>query len=763
MHSSATARKDIASYWIHHHSQDTTAQDHLGHSSETSSYPAFNVDHSTTQTTGSLPMLCSHDGQEEVAHPDLINKNTTSSSTQQPLFCDTAQLSTQIQTDRVIKQDALLCMGLIRSGNENLPTRYKKRDANSYKRQEDWRQLETVLTSAALACYDSTALSWPDKTLVHWIPLNDQDDPDLSLYLLSSSDFTFCIQYTSAHTNQPLTLIFRARSFGLCQEWYMTLYQLFPTKSRKPLPQTCDIYLPTLDLRVHLPLSTDHHIITMDQVKETVVDFLQLDPNWRASFGKGHSDFSLCWTRKDRAEWIFWNTSVDRTCRSDSIFCPQLIEKSHQLELRPAQHTPHTIVLNDNTSLQEPPPCEGFLTMMTDFEGRRLKPWAPQHYYFASFGRLLFVIPSDKAIVPDSKNFANMSSIDPDATGLGSFYMDWVENDPWVNMVTPFALTGGQLDEIDRRTRLMTAAFGYIDLTQLAYIQRSTDQHYHDLSGDVSSGLHADPSSSSSLLQHHNGEPMDSSRQQLHSMELVMKNGITIRLKAYSSDTCDLWITCISNLMLYSNASVEATRDATTYSPDKEAPTVPSSVGESSVSIDTRIWSLCLYTQCHEVAKSGILYIQSKGAFSQKHFVLTVDGQLHYFNVYKRAGDNGKPIRTGLHDRKGILELTGAYVYSGLVSSLANKQSPLLDLPLRLFDDGVTTNDSNEDCLFTIWIPKRRRVYSTRRQNIITYGPHQRFPSKGTRWLFLAPTRHEKEHWMWAISVIQEQLLRGRQ
>ncbi|CAO3587454.1 unnamed protein product [Absidia cylindrospora] len=182
--------------------------------------------------------------------------------------------------------------------------------------------------------------------------------------------------------------------------------------------------------------------------------------------------------------------------------------------------------------------------------------------------------------------------------------------------------------------------------------------------------------------------------------------------------------------------------------------------GHSS-SVDTRIWSLCPFTQCRDIMKSGIMYVQSKGVFSQKQFILTADGRLHYFNVYKRSGDDGKPIETGIHERKGTLDMANAYIYSGMMSSFDNEASTTqLDRPPRFFDNGITTNDPDEDCLFTIWIPQRRRIFSPRRQSIITYDSDRRFNSAGQRWLMMAPNRQDKEQWVWAISVIQEALLR---
>lgn len=92
-----------------------------------------------------------------------------------------------------------------------------------------------------------------------------------------------------------------------------------------------------------------------------------------------------------------------------------------------------------------------------------------------------------------------------------------------------------------------------------------------------------------------------------------------------------------------------------------------------------------------------------------------------------------------------------------LESSNNNKK---LNRPPRLFQNGVASNDTDEECIFTIWIPKRKRMFSSRRQRIIVHGYEKRINSKGVRWVFLAPSRKERDEWVFSINVIHEQLLR---
>ncbi|KAI9307781.1 hypothetical protein BJ944DRAFT_5097 [Cunninghamella echinulata] len=134
---------------------------------------------------------------------------------------------------------------------------------------------------------------------------------------------------------------------------------------------------------------------------------------------------------------------------------------------------------------------------------------------------------------------------------------------------------------------------------------------------------------------------------------------------------------------------------------------------------------------------------------------------MHYYRVYKRSETNGKPIKTSIYGKKGSIDLANAYVYSGVATALEGSKRKLTpDRPPRLFQNGVTSNDTDQECTFTIWIPKRKRMFSSRRQRIIVHGYENRMNSKGVRWVFLAPSRKERDEWVFSINVIHEQLLR---
>lgn len=149
------------------------------------------------------------------------------------------------------------------------------------------------------------------------------------------------------------------------------------------------------------------------------------------------------------------------------------------------------------------------------------------------------------------------------------------------------------------------------------------------------------------------------------------------------------------------------------------------------------------------------MYFQprSRGTFTQKIFVLTCHGWLIYFNPFERSGADCQPLMSAAHKRKGALDISDCYVFSS--SCLQQEQRPP-----RIFRDGVATDDHDDECLFSIWKAKPRRVFSPRRQRITVYSRHHFQSSEGEVWQFLTRSRAEKEEWVSAINIVIEHLLR---
>lgn len=196
---------------------------------------------------------------------------------------------------------------------------------------------------------------WPRRKLKYNISLqpSQQNKSELSLFLLSPLDYTFCLQYASKYEKECTTMVFRARSITLCQEWYVAIYKLLSNDSRRPFPRECDIFIPTTSIRIQIPLTNDYqqeqnecqhdsrYHITNDQIKEAVLDLLDDDPIWKKTQNESdhrhynnncdhyseNKNVMLCWTHDDRTEWIYWKNSITEDFQIDKFICPQSIEK----------------------------------------------------------------------------------------------------------------------------------------------------------------------------------------------------------------------------------------------------------------------------------------------------------------------------------------------------------------------------------------------------------------------------------------------------
>ncbi|KAI9248811.1 hypothetical protein BDA99DRAFT_225954 [Phascolomyces articulosus] len=345
--------------------------------------------------------------------------------------------------------------------------------------------------------------------------------------------------------------------------------------------------------------------------------------------------------------------------------------------------------------------------------------------------------------------------------------------------------------EIQRRMHLMTEASRVIDLTEISHVQRSfgDDDGDQDDNNDITDandsgtiGLNSPSpqqledqiaasrsnSVAASILRIQQEEMLRTSsarqRQRNPILEIIMENGLIIRLKADSSEACDAWVQNLAYLTLYWRARKEAQRNINakhdyTHMFDEDFRYAITHQEKGSdfnkpPVVDTRIWSICCFEQCRDIVKTGVMYFQprSRGTFSQKIFVLTGNGWLIYYNIYDRAAVTCQPIQAAVHDRKDAVDITGCYIYS----------SPSPRRPARIFPDGIASADANDDSLFSLWKPQSRRVFSPKRQRIQVYKHHRTFfQEDGETWQFLAKNRHEKEEWVWAFNVIIERLLRG--
>lgn len=138
---------------------------------------------------------------------------------------------------------------------------------------------------------------------------------------------------------------------------------------------------------------------------------------------------------------------------------------------------------------------------------------------------------------------------------------------------------------------------------------------------------------------------------------------------------------------------------------------------------------------------------------------MTSNGWILFFDVYNR--ETNKKVCN--HEKKGAIDIAGCYFYSGVDCSKQKKgsnQENQWKKAARIYSNGLATDDDSLSCIFSIWKPKLRRYFSTKRQRLRVYRHDQRLNPNGQTWTFLARSRREKEEWVCALNTVTEHMIR---
>lgn len=164
------------------------------------------------------------------------------------------------------------------------------------------------------------------------------------------------------------------------------------------------------------------------------------------------------------------------------------------------------------------------------------------------------------------------------------------------------------------------------------------------------------------------------------------------------------------------------------------------------------------------------------GTFQNFYHILT-RGYLTFFKAHKRS-ITGRAINECYHKRKGIINLSDCYVYSGSVTehelmytssvryiSTVNGEHKLP----RLYGDGMDCFDDDEECTFVIWEGQKKNVLKFDKKGKDGDGGNindnddgllnalvqkkTKLDHSGKTWVFRTRSRIEREEWVWAINV----------
>ena len=264
----------------------------------------------------------------------------------------------------------------------------------------------------------------------------------------------------------------------------------------------------------------------------------------------------LAWKRYDRLEWV-------HGANEQRMYGTIAMQKSHDLALLPKYHYPTQSKIKNEEPLEEPAPVEGFLIRLTSQRGRmqRFGKMYFKRLYFTTHNQFLCYCRPAKAVPPPPPHVPSYQTTKIPSTS------QIIDKTPLIFAINPYPADKGQVEwlthgspasqrrndqeaykEAERTVNSMLQAEGYINLSHVIRIQNA---HRGSSPADpnVAQGPDVDFHQDVSDTRRDDGktEQFDDKR----TFELVLKNGLMIRLQAFDEVTKNEWMTRLNKLVRY--------------------------------------------------------------------------------------------------------------------------------------------------------------------------------------------------------------------
>ncbi|KAF3942352.1 hypothetical protein ABW19_dt0209206 [Dactylella cylindrospora] len=396
------------------------------------------------------------------------------------------------------------------------------------------------------------------------IPLNPKET-HVNLY--SSLDKTLCLWLP--FKRGTIIFLMRPRASASSVEWHTFL--------RKALgwsrPENLTVHVPDLsmNLRIVDPFDdtpkkkVDDEAISQEIRKDkddgtvskyimrTSLQLLERNNEWEEVVRrwKKTDRMGLAWRRYDRLEWI-------HGMNEKKMYGSMAMEKTHELELRPKVHYPTTILTDTGHTVLEPPPLEGFLLRLTSGLGKDQRKLFYKRLYFYTHDNLLCFCKPARALPPPPPKLPPKQGDKVPASD------QIIETIPLIYAVSPYQMEGGEIswvktgnaifqerkdedayNEAERKVNSLLRAEGFIDLTKIDHVRPlGTD----NIPARVGTGLEADLHQAvPSRTQEGEVSELDGKR----SFEIVLTNGLVIKLQTFDEETRNEWMHRLADLIIY--------------------------------------------------------------------------------------------------------------------------------------------------------------------------------------------------------------------
>lgn len=615
-----------------------------------------------------------------------------------------------------------------------------------------------------------------------------------------------------------LIFIMQARTASNAVEWYTFLRNILGWRRASEL----QINIPDMSLSVRIanPFEkleasqkevqdaddTEEAILKTMQEEQAVaqalvrqcLDQLEDAPEWASVLEAWTKEqrIGLAWKRYDRLEWI-------HGANERKMYGTIAMLKSHDLELRPKTHYPTTaITRKKHKTLTEPLPVEGFLIRLTGQRGRAKRMGLLYHkqLYFAThdqylvFSRPTKATPPPPPRLPTSQNSSVATSqaiqdATPDNWAVNPYpvkdkQIEWLLEGHSGTPETRRLHDEDAADESERKETNLLNCDGYINLADTVKVRK----------GRLGASPVDDEIEPGSDVDFNEDVDMDDSRGEDgatkdldldRTFELVMKNGLVIRLQAADKARRKEWIIHLRALVKYwkhrtaSDISLYKStraRNLSALNIDEEGEALMGQfarkweVTQSFAS--PQLYNMCGIACCRSIHMSGMLYRKPRihAPFTRCSVILAAGTLLIFRDVLRSRV--GKQLSHIHHERIANLDLRDCYIYSGLLTESdllyqnqtfdANKPGHHA-LPRIYLEDGWTSTDEDVMTTFVIWHGKakswfraeegaggagemeRKEGKRTKLKRVAKLG------SKGRSVVFRARSRAERDHWVLAI------------
>lgn len=663
------------------------------------------------------------------------------------------------------------------------------------------------------------------------------DKKAVGVDLYSSLDKTLCIWSTK---NGRTTIHYlRPQSGATSVEWYTFLRAALGHKRSQQL----QVHIPDLAVTLRLtdPFRTLEasraaaeaadgdeaalaKAVTDEQgaagaIVERCFEMLRQTSDWNEVLKAWaqHGRVGLVWRRYDRLEWVYG--AVEQ-----KMYGTIGMQKTHELELRPKDHYPTTAKLamtqGEEEPMEEPPPVEGFLIRLTSQQGhdRRMGKMLFKQLYFTSQDRYLIFLRPSRATpppspktpkptdgsVPSKKQFLDETPISYDVEPYPLIHntesnhshdhasISWTRDDTYTASEQA-SHDAEAASEATRNTEMLLHSDGFISLTDIKRVRdmkRGATPADHEVDAGPDVEFHTEVSDS----QSDDGETTEVDDDRI--FELVLKNGLVIRLQAYNAVTKNLWKTRLSALTTYWKLRTAA--DMSLYrsirrnnlrnlNTDERAEAF---VGQfaykwevSSSHASPQLYNLCGISACRPIHLSGTLFRKPRrhATFTRAHVLLSAGHMLIYQDTLRKS--TGKKLVHIHHERISSVDLRGCYVYSGsLTENDLLYQNQTFDsntpghhaLPRVWLEDDWTSTDEDATTCFVVW-QGRTKSWFRSSEGVDDVRDEQKssgdggkakttlkrvgkLGTKGRTMVFKARSRAERDHWVLAVQVEIERL-----